>query len=195
MFSRSLLSASILVGLLCNTVSSQSYCLDGDGLLCLTNWGVGRGNLTVHVQCKPTPGQGGLAWCGFGINTGGNLTAWGMFPSSAWVLQVLADNKTVVVEDRTIIAAARPACYAQQLTYTLYSNIDANGVVTASFTRPVVPGPAYQALGYPNITDSKVPLVAAYACGEARTAGACGMDFAYHDQVFNNNTINFLAAY
>lgn len=190
-----LIAATLAVSTLTSVINAQPYCFDGDnGLICLTGWGVGNGNLTVHMQCKPVPGQGdgALSWCGFGVNTGKNLTAWGMYPSSAWILQVLNDNKTVVVEDRSLIAAARPACYSQQLSYTLYSSVDSNGVVRASFTRPVIPSAFYQALGYPNITDTVFPLVAAYASGETRTSTACGMDFSFHDQVFNNATINFL---
>jgi hypothetical protein len=170
-------------------------CLDPAGLICLTGWGVSRGNVTFQAKCSPVAGSGDgqLSWCAFGINTGGNLTSWSMYPAEVFMIQVLATGQ-VIVEDRANIAFATPLCMSTQVSYLLASNVDANGVVTATWTRPVMLPQALNGTGYTNITNAVVPIVGAYASGEARVPAACNISaLSFHDQVFNNLTINFLA--
>jgi len=53
-----------------------------------------------------------------------------------------------------------------QLSHQLSGSISAGNVtLTASWTRPAVPPPAFAALGYTNLTDTAVPLIAAYRYG------------------------------
>jgi hypothetical protein len=82
--------------------------------------------VTFNATCSTHDGSA-LAWCAFGISPTG-----GMWPSEAFVLQS-AEDGTVWIEDRNLVAFASPNCYEVQLSSLISASVSPAGdVIEAS---------------------------------------------------------------
>lgn len=159
----------------------------------IVSWTVSGANATFTMTCKPQnvtkPPQ--ISWCAFGVNTPGTGT--GMAPANVFWLGI--DNVTGAVhpvEDRIITVTAEPPCAATQLTSTTAASYT-GGVLSATFTRPLVAPPALVAQGYVSFVNAPMAVVAAIG-GGARSAGSCIKGTAEHYSSFHNIWLNFLGA-
>ena len=131
-------------------------------------------------------------WGAFGLPA---LGCGNMWPAHVWLV-LPSPAGDVRVEDRLNVAHAAPQCAAKrvpQLSHTLAGSVAADGSVTATWTRPLVPAPTYQ---QPAIQrGAPTPVIGAYALGaEALPFPACGTaGLPFHTNVLAGVSVDFLA--
>ena len=88
-------------------------------------------------------------------------------------------------------AASSPQ-FPSPLSYLTSGSVGADGVLRATFTRPIVVPGFLRSLGYVDIADAAVPLIAAYNAGSARLATSCSNDISQHVEAWNTVKVDFL---
>lgn len=195
------------------TVNAAPVCFDATGLLCL-DWIIADGNLTLTAYCTGFNGAV-VGWCAFGISASGV-----MYPAEVWRVSSSIGSSVVryrcdaMAADRSLrpprwrsrfpppalqfldnrhnIAHARPACFPTQVASLLAASVSPDSShINATFTRPLLLDAGTTALGYNNITDADVRVIAALNFGALTDSTPCGMDFQVHGLAVPNTTINW----
>lgn len=129
-----------VLSLLFTAISAQLpplYCLDVDQNFCLS-WLVAGPNITFSAQC--TPQSTVIGWCAYGFSADGSMT-----PADVMMISS-PDGKTAIMSDRNSTSYLSPPCASTAASTLLSSNIDANGVLTATWTRALAPGNGHYAI-------------------------------------------------
>ncbi len=93
--------------------------------------------------------------------------------------------------DRATTAPAQPPCTPTQITQTL-SKSYTNGVLSATFTRPLAINANLQSQGFVSVPNALVQVIAAIGSGP-RDLGVCDMNQTAHYHAFAGTGVNFLA--
>ena len=137
--------------------SSQSGSISNELFSLL--WSTANGNVTFEATYNGFEGSS-VEWGAWGVS---EVFCGNMFPATMWITYLTASGK-VIVEDRHSVGHIVPVCYPNglQLSYQLSGTISpGNLTLTSSWTRPVIPPPAYAAAGYTSLSNTAAPLIAA----------------------------------
>jgi len=135
-------------------------------------------NLTLSFLASPeTAKVHATSWVAVAVNTANGT---GMAPAMTWWFGLDA-NGAVYLEDRAITVADEPKCYSTQLSQLTASSTQGSGnnlVVLATITRPLTVSAALKALGYIDIPNQTLSLLA--AIGDGPRTGGCSMGHNEH---------------
>jgi hypothetical protein len=160
------------------------YCLDVDGNFCLA-WEISGSNITFSATCGTSADASPMAWCGFGLS--GDKSG-SMAPADVMMLTVDSATKKIFISDRNVTAYASPPCFSGAPASTLLSaSVDANNVLSATWTRNLDPG-----AGHVAIANSWSYVIAASVNPATPTpASYCQPTMPEHDRHVEKLPINF----
>jgi hypothetical protein len=151
---------------------------DSTGASILMTYSSDGNNLTISFLATPeTSKVHATSWVAVAVNTANGT---GMAPAMTWWFGLDA-NGNVYLEDRQITVAEEPKCYSAQLSLLTASSTQGSGnnlVVLATITRPLTVSATYKALGYIDIPNQPLSLLA--AIGDGARTGGCSMGHNEH---------------
>ena len=182
-----LLLAPLLVAVAASAAGSVCFPAPADAN-CLA-WRLDAGNITFSAQFAADSQMGVPIWGAWGLP---RLACGNMWPANVWLV-LPSPAGGVRVEDRVATAHAAPACATRvpQLSHMLSGSVSPDGSLNVSWTRPLVPPPAYR---QPSLAPgAATPLIGAYALGAAALAfppcSIAGLPF--HSNVVNGVAADF----
>lgn len=161
------------------TSKATTQCFDVLGNLCLTH-AVNGDFVNFTLTCKPVlfvqP-----AWCAFGLNIAGHS----MGPSEVFFLSRLK-NDTVIVEDRYNSGGHNPpVCITPQVSTFLSGNLDSDGTITGSWSRPLlVNGTGLITI----VPGTSMNSIAAWAVLKDQQVNSCEMGWKEHASTYSSTT-------
>ena len=109
-----------------------------------------------------------------------------MVPADAMMLTLDSGSNKVLMSDRNMTSYATPPCYDTPASTLLSSSVDANGVLSATWTRALAPGN-----GHVPITNGWSFLIAASASAATGTPAALCATMPQHNMHVEKIPVNF----
>jgi len=162
-----------------STTGPTKQCFDILSNMCMT-YEVNDNVVNFTLTCKSVlivpP-----AWCAVGLAINGT----GMSPAEVFWLSRLK-NDTVVLEDRYNSAGHNaPACITPQVSTVIATNLDSDGTISASWSRPLV----VNGTGLITITPgTEMNTIAAWAVLKDQQASSCEMGWGEHASTYRTTT-------
>jgi len=172
---------------------ANSWCSGNPPNLWCFSWQIANGNVTFTASStvyRQITNATRVQYVGLALGT---FACGSMWPAYVWLAMARADG-SVVVEDRRAIGHSAPPCLPSQLSHTLSGAVNASGAISVTWTRPLVPPPAYVLDGHPSITAGAPVLLNMATAYNNTLARPCETDgLAFHDE-FASTSANLGAA-